>query len=143
MKRPWPINIEEEGLLLFPDEWSMREFEPHKPKQKKLGIVACQLFRLDPEQDHFRVFVEEEEELMIRELLIFGQVEFVTWVGGVALSEEREHILRQANRAEGSFRKQYEWRPAVMITDRPNPEQQEAYIQYMTSEVDSDWENFE
>lgn len=132
MKRPWVQSINGKETHLFPDEWALEEYAQANPRVKKLGVVVVKLFRKAPNMDNYHIFGNKSESIY------YGDEELITWLGGVSLTTERERILHLANREHGSFEEQYGWRPALLVSDFPSPQEAEPYIMYQMLRLDSE-----
>ena len=105
--------------------------------------ICLEMFRPDLEPDHsdrdyIAVLLREGEGEEPREYFVFDRIELLTWMGGIALSRERERMLRNAERSGGSFREHMGWNPDVYIKDYMIPEEEEVYTEYLLQDLDDD-----
>lgn len=134
MKKPWQTTLSGQEVGLFPEEQSLEEFHQTYPKAVlRLGVVAVFMYRNFPDMDNLRAFFAGEE------VVTYDQTELATWVGGLALTKERQHILRLAERQNKSFEQQQGWRPAVLLKDNPNRREQDEYSRYQAALIDQEW----
>ena len=141
--QPWRTELDDKPVLMFPNESSMEAYRERYPTiQRRMGILAIRMYWTAPEQDNFSAFFREDDQM--HETVVYGQEELVTWIGGVALSKERERILHLSEREYGSFVDEYGWRPITIIKHRPTHDEQEMYIAYEMAMIDdelSSWDN--
>lgn len=131
-ERPYPITITEGGKeqqhFLVRNEDKRKELRRKKDAQN-IGLVAVQRFWNKRYCDYvgFTRIDDQGNEGWIR---IFGQEEFVLWLGGVALDERETRLLHTANREKGSFSKQWGWKPDILIDWMPTTQEEEAFIDW-------------
>lgn len=131
--RPARLNVNGVPRLLFRDEQMQGDYLVSYPNtSESLGMVALSVFREDPDYDYIGVSYSSEDG---KEdwTLVFEQYELLTWMGGVALGRERQHILHHAERNNGSFRDRYGWNPCLVIEDAPSELEREYYATYLIS----------
>ncbi len=120
--KPWAAKIDGEGMLLFRSHPDREKYFNEHPGTdiRKLGMLVIALFWQKSEQDYLAAsrIDDADEETWTR---AFGQLELLTWMGGVALGKDRLHILNLANREHGTFASNYGWHPDVIIEEEPSP----------------------
>lgn len=140
--RPWETELDDIPVRMFPNEHGLDAYRQRYPTQnRKLGVVAVRLYWMTPEQDNASAYFREDDAL--HETVIYGQEELVTWLGGIALSRERERILHIANREAGSFDEIHKWRPMTFVKWKPSAEEQEMWIAYEEALIDNEWNNWD
>ena len=92
------------------------------------------LFRKEPGADYLHLAFGEPE----RQTRLFEKIELITWIGGVALTKERERMLKGLNRINGDFDARFGFRPAVVIEDYTADEEYQEYMRYLTRDIQDD-----
>lgn len=129
--RPARMNVNGTPRLLFRDDEMQGAYvEKYPHTSEALGKVALSLFRDAPEYDYIGVSytAEDGDEAWT---LVFEQYELLTWMGGVALSKERQHILHHAERQNGTFKEKYGWQPMLVLEDEPSEPEREFFISFL------------
>lgn len=137
-KKPWEAMLSGENFRLFPDNTSLEEYKKkHIRTSRTLGTFTVALCRSNPDHDYIRTIVEDAQ------IITFGQSELATWLAGVGVDDERQRVLKLAERANGSFSALVDgWGPIVIIKDELTDKEKEWFVEAEQSEIDEEWEHF-
>lgn len=108
-----PLNLTIDG----------KEFEV---TQDNCGIA---MFRFEEDDmDYLHVWADEDR-------LLFRQRELLLWMGGIAVKEDDERLIRLANREHGSFFESMGWSPRVYVEDHASEAEMDMYLTLLTKDL--------
>lgn len=115
MSKEFYLQIAKQPVVLTPDN---------------CGIA---LFRNEPDKDYLDYYRPTEDGEA--HTWCFGRHELFIWMGGVALTQEDQKMLRKANREHGTFREQAGFNPTVVVEDETNQLEEDLWMEWMTSDL--------